>query len=79
MITNEILERILSERDARHQAELEKIRAQLKLEQLETRLLQIEKRLEEEEPEQEKTIGGFSLTDIVSAYTMIQQSKGGTQ
>jgi hypothetical protein len=75
MITEEILNRILEERESRHKAELEKLRAELKLESMETRLLQIEKKLEEEdeEGETEPAIAGFKISDIVQAYTMYQQ------
>ena len=73
MITEETLERILSEREARHKAEIEKVRAELKLEALETRLRKLEEREEEEEPEQ--TLAGFKISDIMAAYQMYQQTQ----
>lgn len=74
MITDEVLNRILEEREARHKAELEKLKAEMKLESMENRLLQIEKKLEEEDQEDnEPAIAGFKMTDLMQAYTMYQQ------
>lgn len=77
MITEETLERILSEREARHKAELEKVRAELKLEALETRLKKLEEISEQEEPEE--TIAGFKISDLVTAYMTYQQTQNQTK
>ena len=79
MYDKETLERILAERDARHQAELEKVKAEIKLQGIETRLAKLEDELNSSNQDGGGGIGGFSLTDIVSAYTMMQKTKGGTQ
>ena len=71
MITPEILERILAEREARHKAELERVRAELKLEAIETRLAKLEEASEQEE--QEPGIAGFKISDLMQAYQMYQQ------
>lgn len=68
IITPDLLERILIEREAKHKAELEKLRAELKLESLESRVKKLEEEAEEEEPEQ--SIAGFKLSDIMQAYQM---------
>jgi hypothetical protein len=75
MYTQETLNLILSERDARHSAELEKLKAQLKLEAMETRLSKLEKESEKDEPEE--GIGGFKMADIlglVATYLSQQQT-----
>jgi hypothetical protein len=67
----ETLERILAERDARHQAELEKLKAELKLQNIETRLAKLEESSEEEDSS--GSIGGFKIQDIIQAYVTYQQ------
>lgn len=69
MITNEMLERILAEREARHKAELEKVKAELKLEAIEARLTKLEEADKEEEP----GIAGFKFSDLMQAYMTYQQ------
>jgi hypothetical protein len=67
----ETLERILAERDARHQAELEKLKAELKLQNIETRLAKLEESSDQEDSS--GSIGGFKIQDIVQAYVTYQQ------
>jgi hypothetical protein len=76
MYSQETLNLILSEREARHSAELEKVRAQLKLEALETRLSKLEEASEKDESEE--GIGGFKMSDIiglVTTYLSTQQAQ----
>lgn len=77
MITPEILERILAEREARHKAELERVRAELKLEAIETRLAKLEEASEQEE--QEPGIAGFKISDLMQAYMAYQQMQNPKQ
>jgi hypothetical protein len=70
MITEDMLNRLLSERDARHKAELEKVKAELKLEAIEARLTKLE---EADQEDQEPGIAGFKISDLMQAYTMYQQ------
>lgn len=82
MITEEILERILTEREARHKAELEKVRAELLLQSLEARVKKLEEEAEQEEEETEQTIAGFKTSDIVQAvmsYMSMQQQQPPTK
>lgn len=75
MITQETLNLILAERDARHSAELEKLKAQLKLEAMESRLLKLEEASEKDDSEE--GIGGFKMSDIlglVATYLSQQQT-----
>lgn len=75
MITNEIMERILAERDAKHKAELEKVRAEVKMESMEMRLRKLEEQADQEDEETEPSIAGFKMSDIVQAvmaYTSMQ-------
>ena len=74
MITDEILNRILAERDKVHASEIAKLEAVHKSQTLETRLIAIEKKLEEGEKEEEE-IGGFKIADLIQAYTIYQQSQ----
>ena len=74
MITEEILNRILAERDKAHASEMAKLEAEHKAQTLETRLTAIEKKMEEGEKEEEE-IGGFKIADIMQAYTIYQQSQ----
>lgn len=76
-VSKEMMDRILAERDKVHQHELMRIEAEYKTRTLEARLSAIEEKLKEKEESDDKGIGGFSLTDIISAYTMMQQNKGG--
>lgn len=71
MYDKETLERILAERDARHQAELEKLKAELKLQNIETRLAKLEEQSDQEEPS--GSIAGFKVSDLVQAYMTYQQ------
>lgn len=76
MYSQETLNLILSEREARHSAELEKVKAQLKLEALETRLSKLEEASEKDESEE--GIGGFKMSDIlglVTTYLSTQQAQ----
>jgi len=68
----ETLERILAERDARHQAELEKLKAELKLQNIETRLAKLEESSAEEE-DSSGSIGGLKIQDLVQADVTYQQ------
>lgn len=71
-ITIEMLDRILSERDARHSAELEKVKAEIKLQGIETRLAKLEEELNE--PTDDRgSIGGFKVNDLIQAYITYQQ------
>lgn len=79
MITDEILTRILAERDKVHASEIAKLEAEYKTQTLETRLTAIEKKLEEGEKEEEESIGGFKLADIMQAYTIYQQTQNQTK
>ena len=74
MITDEILNRILAERDKVHASEIAKLEAVHKAQTLETRLTAIEKKLEEGEKDDEE-IGGFKIADLMQAYTIYQQSQ----
>jgi hypothetical protein len=74
MITEEILNRILAERDKAHAHELGRLEAVHKAQTLEARLTAIEKKLEEGDKEEEE-IGGFKLADIMQAYTIYQQTQ----
>ena len=79
MITEEILNRILAERDKAHAHELGRLEAVHKAQTLETRLTAIEKKLEEGDKEDEESIGGFKLADIMQAYTIYQQTQNQTK
>ena len=80
MITQEMLDRILAEREKAHQQEIARLEAEFKARPLEARLSAIERKIEEDEKEEpEQGIGGFKLTDIVQAYSMYQQMNGGKQ
>jgi len=74
MITEEILNRILAERDKAHAHELGRLEAVHKAQTLEARLTAIEKKLEEGDKEEEE-IGGFKIADIMQAYTIYQQTQ----
>jgi hypothetical protein len=74
MITEEILNRILAERDKAHASEIAKLEAVHKAQTLETRLTAIEKKLEEGEKDDEE-IGGFKIADLMQAYTIYQQTQ----
>ena len=78
MITDEILTRILAERDKVHASEIAKLEAEYKTKTLETRLTAIEKKLEEGEKEEEE-IGGFKIADLMQAYTIYQQTQNQTK
>jgi len=71
-ITIEMLDRILAERDARHQAELEKVKAEIKLQGIETRLAKLEEELNQP-TDDGGTIGGFKVNDLIQAYMTYQQ------
>ncbi|MFM8759171.1 MAG: hypothetical protein ACKODS_06455 [Methylophilaceae bacterium] len=78
MYDKETLERILAERDARHQAELEKLKAELKLQNIETRLAKLEEQSDQEEPSS-GSIAGFKVSDLVQAYMTYQQMQNQTK
>lgn len=78
MITEEILNRILAERDKAHAHELGRLEAVHKAQTLETRITAIEKKLEEGEKEEEE-IGGFKIADLMQAYTIYQQTQNQTK
>lgn len=78
-ITIEMLDRILAERDARHSAELEKVKAELKLQSIETRLAKLEDELNSSEQDVGGTIGGFKVNDIIQAYMTYQQMQNQTK
>jgi hypothetical protein len=63
---------IMAEQEKRHQAEIEKIKAELRVNEIENKIEQLRKDMKEEE-EKEQTIAGFKLADIVQAYTTYQQ------
>ncbi len=76
MITEEILNRILAERDNAHKQELARMEAEFKARSLETRLTAIEERLKDADKDEEEeggSIGGFKVADLMQAYTMYQQ------
>ncbi len=76
MITEEVLNRILAERDNAHKQELARMEAEFKARSLEARLTAIEERLKETEKEEEGEggeIAGFKISDLIEAYTMFQQ------
>lgn len=77
-ITIEMLDRILAERDARHQSELEKVKAELKLQAIETRLAKLEDELSQPNDDG-GTIGGFKVNDIIQAYMTYQQMQNQTK
>ncbi|MFM8758715.1 MAG: hypothetical protein ACKODS_04125 [Methylophilaceae bacterium] len=78
-ITIEMLDRILAERDARHSAELEKVKAELKLQNIETRLAKLEDELNSTDQNEGGTIGGFKVNDIIQAYMTYQQLQNQTK
>jgi hypothetical protein len=63
---------IMAEQEKRHQAEIEKIKAELRVNEIENKIEQLRKEMKEEE-EKEPTIAGFKLADIVQAYSAYQQ------
>jgi len=75
MITEEILNRILAERDNAHKQEMARLEAEFKARSLEARLTAIEERLKESEQDdkEEGGIAGFKISDLMQAYTMYQQ------
>jgi division protein CdvB (Snf7/Vps24/ESCRT-III family) len=79
MITEEILNRILAERDKAHAHELARLEAEYKAQSLEARLNAIEKKLEEGDKEEEESIAGFKISDLMQAYTIYQQTQNQTK
>lgn len=75
MITEDVLNRILAERDKAHAHELARLQAEHKAQSLEARLTTIEKKMEEAEKDEGGAIGGFKLADIIQAYAMYQQTQ----
>lgn len=74
MITEEILNRILAERDNAHKQELARVEAEFKARSLETRLAAIEEKLKDKDEEgEEGEIAGIKISDIMQAFTMYQQ------
>ncbi len=77
MITEEILNRILAERDNAHKQELARMEAEFKARSLETRLTAIEERLKDTDKDEEEGegggIAGFKISDIMQAFAMYQQ------
>ena len=71
-ISYEAFHMIMAEQEKRHQAEIEKIKAELRVNEIENKIEQLRKDMEEEE-EKEPSIAGFKLADIVQAYTAYQQ------
>jgi hypothetical protein len=78
MITDEILNRILAERDKAHAHEIARLEAEHKAQSLEARLTAIEKKLEEGDKEEEE-IAGFKISDLVTAYMTYQQTQNQTK
>lgn len=80
MITEEILNRILAERDNAHKQELARVEAEFKARSLETRLAAIEEKLKDKDEEGEgEGIAGFKISDIMQAYTMYQNMQNPTK
>lgn len=73
MITEEILNRILAERDNAHKQEMARLEAEFKARSLEARLTAIEEQLKDSDKEEEGGIAGFKISDLMQAYTMYQQ------
>jgi hypothetical protein len=63
---------LLTEQEKRHQAEIEKVKSDLKVIEIENKIEQLRKEFQEEE-QKEPTIAGFKLADIVQAYSAYQQ------
>jgi len=66
------LNMLLTEQEKRHQAEIEKVKSDLKVIEIENKIEQLRKEFQEEE-QKEPTIAGFKLADIVQAYSAYQQ------
>lgn len=82
MITEEILNRILAERDNAHKQELARMEAEFKARSLETRLTAIEEKLKDADKDEEgegEGIAGFKISDLMQAYTMYQQMQNPTK
>lgn len=81
MITEEVLNRILAERDNAHKQEIARLEAEFKARSLEARLTAIEEKLKDtdEEGEAEPAIAGFKISDLMQAYTMYQQMQQPTK
>lgn len=74
MITEEILNRILAERDKAHQQEIARLEAEFKARSLETRLAAIEEKIKDKDEEgEEGGIAGIKISDIMQAFAMYQQ------
>jgi len=71
-ISYEAFNLIMVEQEKRHQAEIEKIKAELNLNEIQRQINELKKEMKEEE-EKEPSIAGFKLADIVQAYTAYQQ------
>ena len=71
-ISYEAFQLIMAEQEKRHQAEIEKIKAELNLNEIQRQINELKKEMKEEE-EKEPSIAGFKLADIVQAYTAYQQ------
>jgi len=71
-ISYEAFNLIMAEQEKRHQAEIEKIKAELNLNEIQRQINELKKEMKEEE-EKEPSIAGFKLADIVQAYTAYQQ------
>ena len=71
MITEDVLNRILAERDKAHAHELARLEAEHKAQSLEARLTTIEKKIEEAEKDEGGGIGGFLSQIPPEAYATI--------
>lgn len=71
-ISYEAFNLIMAEQEKRHQAEIEKIKAELNLNEIQRQINELKQEMKEEE-DKEPSIAGFKLADIVQAYTAYQQ------
>ena len=71
MITEDVLNRILAERDRAHASEIARLESEHKAQSLEFRLSAIEKKLEEEEKDEGGGIGGMLAQIPPEAYATI--------
>lgn len=80
-MTEDVLNRILAERDKAHQAEIARLEAEHKARSLEARLTAIEQKLKEADEKENSGIAGLGigLPELLQAYAMYQQTQTPTK